>query len=41
MQSERRRSKDLFKQFIKLFKKIDVEEIADQTRVDGFSKQRN
>ena len=39
MQSERRRSKDLFKQFIKLFKKIGVEEIADQTRVDEFSKK--
>ncbi|RZN65861.1 MAG: hypothetical protein EF807_09035 [Candidatus Methanolliviera hydrocarbonicum] len=39
MQSERRRSKDLFKQFTKLFKKIGVEEIADQTRVDEFSKK--
>ena len=50
MQSERRRSKDLFKQFaqkskifggIKLSEKIGVEEIADQTRVDKFSKKLN
>ena len=39
MQSKRRRSKDLFKQFIKLFKEIDVEGIAEKTRVDEFSKR--
>ena len=39
MQSKRRRSKDLFKQFIKLFKKIDVEGIAEKTEIDGFSKK--
>ena len=40
MQSKRRRSKDLFKQFIKLFKEIDMEGIAEKTKVDEFSKKR-
>ena len=39
MQRERRRSKDLLKQFIKLFKEIDVEGIAERTKVDEFSKK--
>jgi hypothetical protein len=39
MQRERRRSKDLFKQFIKLFKEIDVEGIAERTGIDEFSKK--
>ena len=34
MQSKRRRSKDLFKQFVKPFKEIDVEGIAEKTKVD-------
>jgi len=34
-----RRSKDLFKQFIKLFKEIDGEGIAEKTKVDEFSKK--
>ena len=41
MQSKRRRSKDLSKQFIKLFKEIDVEGIAEKTKVDEFSKKLN
>ena len=41
MQSERKRSKDLFKQFIKLFKKIDVEGIAEKIGIDEFSKKLN
>jgi hypothetical protein len=41
IQSKRRRSKDLFKQFIKLFKEIDVEGIAEKTKVDEFSKKLN
>jgi len=41
MQSKRRRSKDLFKQFIKPFKEIDVEGIAEKTKVDEFSKKLN
>ena len=36
-----RRSKDLFKQFIKLFKEIDGEGIAEKTKVDEFSKKLN
>lgn len=32
MQSERRRSKNLFKQFIKLFEKMGVEGIAEIDR---------
>jgi hypothetical protein len=39
MQRERRRSKDLSKQFIKLLKTIDVEGIAERTKVDEFSKK--
>ena len=41
MQSKRRRSKDLFKQFIKPFKEIDVEGIVEKTKVDEFSKKLN
>ena len=41
MQSERKRSKDLSKRFIKLFKKIDVERIAEKTGIDEFSKKLN
>ena len=41
MGSERRKSKDLFKQFIKLLKTIDFEEIAEKTKVDEFSKKLN
>jgi hypothetical protein len=48
MQSKRKRSKDLFKQFaqkaklfgdIKLFEKIDIEGIAEKTKIDEFSKK--
>jgi hypothetical protein len=39
MQNKIRRSKDPFKQFIKLFKEIDVEGIAERTKVDEFSKK--
>ena len=41
MQSKRKRSKDLSKRFIKLFKKIDVEGIAEKTGIDEFSKKLN
>ena len=41
MQSKRRRSKDLSKQFIKLFKEIDVEGITEKTKIDEFSKKLN
>ena len=41
MHNERRRSKDLFKQFTKLFKEIDAKEIAEKTMVDEFSKKLN
>jgi hypothetical protein len=39
MQSERKRSKDLSKRFIKLFKEMGVEEIAEKTGIDEFSKK--
>jgi len=39
MQSEKRRSKDPFKEFIKLFKRIDVEGITEKTKIDEFSKK--
>jgi hypothetical protein len=38
MGSERRRSKNFFKQFIKLLKTIDLEGIAEKTKVNEFSK---
>ena len=39
MQSKRRRSKDISKRFIKPFKEIDVEGIAEKTGIDEFSKK--
>jgi len=39
MQSERRRSKDLSKHFTKIFKRIDVEGIAEKMEIDEFSKK--